>query len=254
MAETMPEQGTIIVTGGSRGIGAATCIGAAAQGYSVCVNYQGRKDRADTVVADIIEAGGRAIAIQADIGNRDEIPGLFDAAEAAFGPVKALVNNAGITGPLGRLDSFSAAEIARTIEVNTTGAIICAAEAVRRMSTLHGGTGGGIVNVSSAAARIGGAHEWVDYAASKGAIDTLTIGLAVEVATEGIRVNAVRPGLIDTEIHNAVGANNRMETMTPNIPMQRAASPEEVANTILWLLSDEASYVSGALLDVAGGR
>jgi len=254
MNETIPDRGTLIVTGGSRGIGAATCIGAAERGYAVCVNYQGDKDSADQVVGAISAAGGRAIAVQADVGVSSDIIAMFKTAEAELGPITGLVNNAGITGPLGRLDSFSPEEIARTVTVNTTGALVCAAEAVRRMSTLHGGKGGAIVNISSAAARIGGAHEWVDYAASKGAIDSMTVGLAVEVAAEGIRVNAVRPGLTDTDIHDAAGATDRMATMAPNIPMQRAASPEEIANAILWLLSDEASYVSGAVLDVAGGR
>ena len=254
MSGTKPTRGTLIVTGGSRGIGAATCLGAARQGYSVCVNYQSNIVRADQVVASIEDAGGRAFAIQADVGNSGDIVRLFETAEAELGPISGLVNNAAVSGPFGRLDSFSAEDIARTIEVNVTGAIICAAQAVRCMSTLHGGEGGAIVNVSSVAARLGAAHTWVDYAASKGAIDTLTIGLAMEVAREGIRVNAVRPGLIDTEIHDVEGARDRLTKLAPKMPMQRAAAPEEVANAILWLLSDEASYVSGAIIDVAGGR
>jgi len=254
MNESRPDRGTLIVTGGSRGIGAAISIRAARDGYAVCVNYQGRKDAADTVVAEIESSGGRAVAIQADVGNSNDIKRLFDEAQSEFGPITGLVNNAGVTGPIGRLDSFSAEDIAWTVNVNTTGAIICAAEAVRRMSTLHSGSGGAIVNISSAAARIGGAHEWVDYAASKGAIDTLTIGLAVEVATESIRVNAVRPGLTDTDIHVTAGVPERMANMAPKIPMQRAASPDEIANAIVWLLSEEASYVTGAIIDVTGGR
>jgi NAD(P)-dependent dehydrogenase (short-subunit alcohol dehydrogenase family) len=243
----------MIVTGGSRGIGAATARLAAMRGFAVCVNYHGRKDAADAVVADIEANGGRALAVQADVADAADVTRLFDTA-TQLGPLAALVNNAGITGPLARLDETTAENIRRTIDVNLTGPALCAAEAVRRMSTRYGGQGGVIVNVSSAAARIGGAREWIDYAASKGGVDTLTIGLAVEVGGEGIRVNAVRPGLTDTDIHEAAGVPGRMAAMAPNIPMQRAASPEEIANAIIWLTSDEASYVNGAILDVAGGR
>ncbi len=246
--------GTLVITGASRGIGAATALAGASAGYAVCVNFQGRRDRAEDVVAQIEGIGGKALAVQADVGRAADVERLFQQAEEELGPITGLVNNAGITGPLSRLDETSAADIARTVEVNLTGALLCAAEAVRRMSTRQGGGGGAIVNVSSAAARIGGANEWVDYAATKGGLDSMTVGLAVEVASDGIRVNGVRPGLIETEIHAAAGALDRLGTIAPTIPMQRAGQPEEVAETILWLLSEKASYVSGAIVDVAGGR
>jgi NAD(P)-dependent dehydrogenase (short-subunit alcohol dehydrogenase family) len=245
---------SIIVTGGSRGIGAATARLAAQKGFAVCVNYQNAADAADAVVADIEAAGGKALAVQADVSNAADITRLFEATVNELGPLGAIINNGGITGPLARLDETSAEDIRRTIDVNLTGTALCCAEAVRRLSTKYGGPGGSIVNVSSAAARIGGANEWIDYAASKGGVDTLTIGLAIEVGNEGIRVNAVRPGLTDTDIHVTAGAPGRMAKMAPNIPMKRAASPEEIANAIIWLTSDEASYVNGAILDVAGGR
>ncbi len=246
--------GTLVITGGSRGIGAATALAGARAGYGVCVNFQGRKDRADEVIEEIVGSGGRALAVQADVGRTEDVERLFKSAHDQLGPITGLVNNAGITGPRARLDETSPADIARTVEVNLTGALMCAAEAVRRMSIRRGGGGGSIVNVSSAAARIGGANEWVDYAATKGGLDSMTVGLAVEVAGDGIRVNGVRPGLIDTEIHAAAGAVDRLETIAPSIPMQRAGTASEVAETIIWLLSDKASYVSGAIVDVAGGR
>jgi len=245
---------SMIITGASRGIGAATARLAARRGFAVCVNYQGNQGAADKVVAEILADGGQALAVQADVSNADDVSRLFETAISELGPLSSLVNNAGVTGPLLRLDETPALDIRRTIDVNLTGSALCAAEAVRRMSTRYGGTGGSIVNVSSAAARIGGAGEWIDYAASKGGVDTLTIGLAVEVGGEGIRVNAVRPGLTDTDIHETAGAPDRMANMAPNIPMKRAASPEEIANAIIWLTSDEASYVNGAIMDVAGGR
>ena len=246
--------GTLVITGGSRGIGAATSLAGAAAGYAVCVNYQGRQDRANAVVAEIEKSGGKALAVQADVGRAEDVERLFQTAQDELGPITGLVNNAGITGPRTRQDETGPTDIARTVEVNMTGALMCAAEAVRRMSTRHGGRGGTIVNVSSAAARIGGANEWVDYAATKGGLDSMTVGLAIEVAGDGIRVNGVRPGLIDTEIHAAAGAVDRLETIAPSIPMQRAGTASEVAETIIWLLSDKASYVSGAIVDVAGGR
>jgi NAD(P)-dependent dehydrogenase (short-subunit alcohol dehydrogenase family) len=252
MTKSLPK--SIIVTGASRGIGAAVARLAATRGFAVCVNYQGNQAAAEAVVADIEAAGGQALAVQADVSNAEDVIRLFDTNVEKLGPLAALVNNAGITGPLARLDETSADDIRRTIDVNLTGPILCAAEAIRRMSTRHGGNGGSIVNVSSAAARIGGANEWVDYAASKGGMDTLTIGLAIEVGSEGIRVNAVRPGLTDTDIHVSAGAPDRMATMAPNIPMKRAASPEEIAAPVVWLISEEASYTNGAILDVAGGR
>ena len=245
---------SMIITGASRGIGAATARLAARRGFAVCVNYQGNQVAADKVVAEILADGGQALAVQADVSDADDVSRLFETAISELGPLSSLVNNAGVTGPLLRLDETPALDIRRTIDVNLTGSALCAAEAVRRMSTRYGGTGGSIVNVSSAAARIGGAGEWIDYAASKGGVDTLTIGLAVEVGGEGIRVNAVRPGLTDTDIHETAGAPDRMANMAPNIPMKRAASPEEIANAIIWLTSDEASYVNGAIMDVAGGR
>ena len=244
----------MIVTGASRGIGAAAARLAAQRGFAVCVNYQGNQAAAEEVVAGIKADGGQAMAVQADVSDPDDVNRLFETAVSELGPLSSLVNNAGVTGPLLRLDETSAKDIRRTIDVNLTGSALCAAEAVRRMSTRYGGQGGTIVNVSSAAARIGGAGEWIDYAASKGGVDTLTVGLAVEIGNEGIRVNAVRPGLTDTDIHVTAGAPDRMANMAPNIPMKRAASPEEIANAIIWLTSDEASYVNGAILDVAGGR
>ncbi len=244
----------LLVTGGSRGIGAATARLAAARGYAVGVAYASNRGAADGVVAQIEAAGGRACALQADVSSEVQVVRLFEQAEDALGPLRALVNNAGIVATLARLEAISAARIERMLAVNVTGSLLCAREAVRRMSTRSGGAGGAIVNVSSAAARLGSPGEWVDYAASKGAIDSFTIGLAREVAGEGIRVNAVRPGLIDTEIHARAGEPGRVERMQHAVPMQRAGSAEEVAAAILWLCSDEATYVTGAILDVSGGR
>jgi NAD(P)-dependent dehydrogenase (short-subunit alcohol dehydrogenase family) len=246
-------KGVVVVTGGGRGIGAATARLAAERGYAVCVNFVSNRAAADKVVAAIAAAGGRAIAVQGDVAREADVKRIFDAA-AALGPITALVNNAGILERQGRLDEMEAARFERVFGTNITGAFLCAREAVRRMSTRHGGQGGGIVNVSSMASRLGSPGEYVDYAASKGAIDTLTTGLAREVAEEGIRVNAVRPGVIRTEIHASGGEPGRVERVKSGVPMKRGGEPEEVARAILWLLSEEASYSTGTFIDVSGGR
>jgi NAD(P)-dependent dehydrogenase (short-subunit alcohol dehydrogenase family) len=246
--------GMVIVTGGSRGIGRATAQLAGKKGYAVAVNYVRDRAAADEVVADIKKAGGRAAAIAADVAREEDVRRLFQTAESELGPLTALVNNAGIASQVMRLDAMTTARLRATFDTNILGSFLCAQEAVRRLSTRHGGKGGTIVNVSSVAARIGGAGEWLDYGASKGAIDTFTLGLSKEVAAEGIRVNAVRPGIIETELHARAGAPDRVARFTPMVPMQRAGSAEEVAAAILWLLSNEASYVTGAFIDVAGGR
>ena len=243
-----------LVTGGGRGIGAATALGAAKLGYAVAVNYASNRAAAESVVAAIRAEGGRAVAIQADVANEAEVVKLFATIDGELGRVTALVNNAGTIAHQMRVESMTAARLARVFAVNVTGSFLCAREAVRRMSTRHGGSGGAIVNVSSAASRLGSPGEYVDYAASKAAIDTMTIGLAKEVAEDGIRVNAVRPGIIETEIHALGGEPDRPRRMAATIPMKRAGTAEEVAETILWLLSDGASYVTGAIVDVAGGR
>jgi NAD(P)-dependent dehydrogenase (short-subunit alcohol dehydrogenase family) len=246
--------GTIIVTGASRGIGAAIATLAGVRGFSVAVNFAAGAAEAQAVADHIVSAGGHASAIQADIAREEDIIRLFETAERELGPIKALVSNAAITGGFSRVDSVSADALARVMAINVTGAILCAREAVRRMSTKHGGSGGGIVNISSRAAQTGSAGEWVHYAASKGAIDSFTIGLAREVATEGIRVNAVAPGLIETGLHAANGAPDRLERLKTSIPMQRAGTPLEVAEAVLWLLSPAASYITGAIVEVGGGR
>ncbi|MCY1230760.1 putative oxidoreductase YgfF [compost metagenome] len=244
----------LLVTGGSRGIGAAVCVAAAKAGWRVAVNFATNRDAADTVVGAIEAAGGSAIAVQGDVGSEADIQAIFAAVDAAFGRLDGLVNNAGIVGPTARIDEMSVDRLERMFRINITGSIRCAAEAVRRMSTRYGGKGGAIVNISSAAAVLGSPAQYVDYAASKGAIDTFTIGLAREVATEGIRVNAIRPGVIDTEIHASGGLPDRARDLAPTIPVQRPGTAEEVADAVLYLLSDKATYVTGAILNVSGGR
>ena len=250
----MQESGTLIVTGASRGIGAAIARLAGARRYPIAVNFNNGEAEANRVAEEIKSAGGRALAIHADVSREDQIRSLFQTAERELGPITALVNNAGVTGGFARVENVTAEAIEKAFAVNVTGAILCAREAVRRMSTKRGGSGGAIVNISSIAARTGAAGEWVHYAASKSAIDGFTIGLAREVATEGIRVNAVKPGLVDTEIHAANGEPGRLQRLMGTIPMNRAGQPGEVAQAVLWLLSPEASYVTGSILEVGGGR
>jgi len=244
----------IVITGASRGIGAATARLAAARGYAVCVNYLKNGVAAEAVVAEIESAGGQAIAVAADVAAETEVVRLFEAVDRQLGTVTALVNNAGILETQMRVDEMDAARLGRIFAANVTSCFLCAREAVRRMSSKHGGSGGAIVNVSSAASRLGSPGEYVDYAASKGAVDTLTIGLAREVVTEGIRVNAVRPGFIYTDIHASGGEPGRVDRVKEFVPMKRGGRPEEVATAILWLLSDEASYATGTFIDLAGGR
>ena len=245
---------SLIVTGASRGIGAAIAKLAAQRGYAVAVNYCTGETEARQVVNEIAGAGGRAVPIHADVSREDHIIRLFETAERELGPIKALVNNAAITGGFARVEDVTAAAIEKTFAVNVTGTILCAREAVRRMSTKRGGSGGAIVNISSIATRTGAAGEWVHYAASKGAIDTFTIGLAREVAAEGIRVNAVSPGLTKTDLHAANGEPGRLRRLMPTIPMGRAGQPHEIAEAVVWLLSPAASYVTGSILEIGGGR
>jgi NAD(P)-dependent dehydrogenase (short-subunit alcohol dehydrogenase family) len=251
---TQHQAGVMIVTGGSQGIGAAVAVLAAARGYAVALSYRTGRRPAEEVVARIAAAGGRAIAVQADSADEAATIALFEAAEAAFGPVTALVNNAGITGPVKRLDEVETEMLDSVMQTNINGVFLATREAVKRMATDRGGAGGAIVTVSSRAAGLGGAGEWVHYAASKGAVDSFTTGAARELAPRGIRVNAVAPGLIDTPIHAKAGMNDRLERMAPGVPIGRAGTADEVAKVILWLLSDEASYVTGALVPVSGGR
>jgi NAD(P)-dependent dehydrogenase (short-subunit alcohol dehydrogenase family) len=253
-ARRRPDPGAIVITGGSRGIGAATARLAADRGYAVCVNYRRNRDAADAVVNGITEAGGRAIAVRADVAAEADVARLFVASDRDLGSLVGLVNNAATLETQMRVEAMDAARLKRVFATNVVGAFLCAREAVRRMSTKHGGAGGAIVNVSSGAARLGAPNEYVDYAASKGAIDTLTIGLAREVAEEGIRVNAVRPGFIYTEMHADGGEPNRVDRVKAFVPMKRGGTAIEVAHAILWLLSGDASYTTGAFIDVTGGR
>lgn len=244
----------MVITGGSRGIGRATALLAARSGYDIAFSYHERADAAETLVREAEAAGARAVAARVDVAIEDDIVALFRTVDQAFGALHVLVNNAGIVSPRSRIDQMTAERIARVLAINITGSFLAAREAVRRMSTRHGGKGGAIVNISSAAARFGSPGEFADYAASKGAIDTFTIGLAREVATEGIRVNGVRPGLVYTDIHASIGVPGRVDEMKSAVPMQRGGRPEEVAEAVLWLASDAASYCTGTTIDVSGGR
>jgi NAD(P)-dependent dehydrogenase (short-subunit alcohol dehydrogenase family) len=244
----------LLITGASRGIGAATAILAAQQGWAVAVNYASNAQAANHVVKRIQDAGGKAFAVQADVGDEAQIMRMFAEVDDKLGRISGLVNSAGVVDMTAKVDAQSWERWERMMRINILGSLACAREAVRRMSTLHGGTGGSIVNLSSAATRLGGAGQYVDYATAKGAIDAFTIGLAKEVAAEGIRVNAVRPGLIDTEIHASGGLPNRARDLAHLIPMQRAGTAEEVAQAIVWLLSDASSYTTMSLMDISGGR
>jgi NAD(P)-dependent dehydrogenase (short-subunit alcohol dehydrogenase family) len=244
----------LLVTGGSQGIGAAVAHRAARAGYRVALSYANAQHLADGVVSAIREAGGEAMAVRADVAEEAQVKAMFEAVDRAFGPPAALVNNAGITGPVGRLDDVTAAAIDTVMGVNVRGAFLVLREAIARMAVDRGGAGGAIVNVSSRASELGGAGEWVHYAASKGAMDAMTIGAAKELAQRGVRVNAVNPGLIDTDLHARAGLPDRVERMKGGVPMGRSGSADEVAKVILWLLSDDASYVTGALVPVSGGR
>lgn len=244
----------LLVTGASRGIGAATALLAGSRGYAVAVNYTANAKAADEVVARIRAEGGKAMAVQADVAQEDQVLAMFRAVDQELGRLTALVNNAGVVDVAARLDEMSLARLKRMFDINVIGSLLCAREAVRRMSTRHGGAGGAIVNVSSAAARLGSPSQYLDYAAAKGAIDAFTLGLAKEVAAEGIRVNAVRPGLIETDIHASGGIPDRVRQLAHQVPMQRGGTADEVAEAILWLLSPQASYTTMSLVDVSGGR
>jgi NAD(P)-dependent dehydrogenase (short-subunit alcohol dehydrogenase family) len=247
-------QKVLLVTGGSRGIGAAVCRLGAKAGYRLAINYASNQAAADALVGDIKAGGGDAFAVKGDVGSETDIMAIFEAVDRTWGRLDAFVNNAGIVDAKARVDEMSVARLERMMRINVVGSILCAREAVKRMSTRHGGKGGAIVNISSAAAVLGAPDNYVDYAASKGAIDTFTIGLAREVALEGIRVNAVRPGIIDTDIHASGGQPDRVALIQDSLPMKRAGTADEVAAAILYLLSDAASYTTGAILNVSGGR
>lgn len=250
----MTTKGTVLVTGGSRGIGAACAKLLARDGYDVAINYARSADAADKLAAEVSELGRQAIAVKADVGSETDVINMFNRIDKELPPLAGLVNNAGILFEKSRLEGLAADRINETLRVNVTGSFLCAREAVRRMSTAYGGSGGVIVNLSSAAARIGSPNEFIDYAASKGAIDAMTLGLSKEVAGNGIRVNAVRPGLIHTDIHASSGQPDRVQRLQGQVPMGRGGSAEEVAECVVWLLSPAASYVNGVLLDVTGGR
>lgn len=245
---------TVLITGGSRGIGAATALMAASQGYAVAVNFASNSLAADEVVRQIRAGGGQAITVQADVASEREVIAMFEKIDARFGRLTALVNNAGVVDYTARVDAMTLERLQRMFAINVFGSFLCARQAVLRMSTRYGGAGGSIVNVSSAASRLGSPGQYVDYAAAKGAIDSFTLGLAKEVASEGIRVNAVRPGIIETEIHASGGLPDRAREVAPMVPMQRPGTAAEVAEAIMWLMSGQSSYATGALLDIAGGR
>ena len=254
MVQKIARQEIILVTGGSRGIGAATAILAAQRGYAVCINYVHNREAAETVADAVRKAGGCALTVAADVAVEEDVVRLFKTIDEKLGRLTALVNNAGVLEKKMMTEQMDAARINRVLMTNVTGSLLCAREAILRMSNKHGGNGGGIVNLSSMAAKLGGPGEYVDYAASKGAIDAMTIGLAKELADQDIRVNAVRPGLIYTEIHASGGEAGRVDRLSDTVPMKRGGTAQEVAEAIMWLLSDQASYSTGAFIDVAGGR
>ena len=246
--------GIALITGSGRGIGAASALLAAKRGWAVCVNYISKADRAEAVVAEIRAGGGKAIAVQADTANEADVIRLFEQVDRDLGRLTSLVNNAGVTGRAGRLETFDAATLRRILDVNVVGTLLCTQQAVKRMSTKQGGTGGTIVNVSSIAAQLGGANQWIPYAAAKGAVNSITTGSAKEFAAEGIRVNAIMPGLIDTEIHIEAGVGDRLQKVIPQVPMGRIGTAAECAEAIVWLMSGEAAYMTGANLLISGGR